>query len=304
MKKNKLSIGLILLSVAIVCTYCTKEESSLVPEGELLMLKKAKTSNYIPGTDITEQLRSDLESGLSVTLPAGHFYLSEGVWTDGYTGGTVKGSGRDLTIIETAEGFLPPDDPYLNGRVSAGILTFQNPVGDITIKAMSFLVQGEHPAVGHIYPFGGYYSTNIENVILVAGTGASLECKDLFIKGEYVGDIEGAYLGYNISFPIVGTGFMCSGPFNKISVKDCEIDGCGGSAMGIWTGRTAEFKDNKITNAGMGLWLIDAIEAITIKDCHFENTSLVILQQNIADDCLYCFKDNTLDGQAMEDDCQ
>ena len=278
----------------------------MVADSELTTFKKAKVSNYIPETDITEQLQSDLESGLSVTLPAGHFYLSEGVWIDGYPGGTIKGAGRDLTIIETVEGFIPPLDPYLpEDTASAGILTFQNPGGDIIIKAMSFVVQGEHPAVGHTYPFGGYLSTNIENVILVAGSGASLECKDLRIKGEFVGNVEGALNGYNISWPIVGTGYGCSGDFNNLSVKDCEIDGCGDSAIDIWTGRTAEFKDNKITNAGKGIWLIDVKEAVTIKDCHFENiTTQAIVQLGIGGDCLCCFKDNTLDGQPMEDDCQ
>jgi len=306
MKKNSLSIGIILLFVAMVFTCCTKEENSMVAYSELAMLKKSTISNYIPGTDITEQLQSDLENGLSVTLPAGHFYLSEGVWTDGYPGGTIKGAGRYLTILETVEGFIPPEDPGLpGGTASAGMLTFKHPAGDIIIKAMSFLVKGEHPAEEHIYPFGGYFSTNIENVILVVGSGASLECKDLLIKGEFVGDVEGAYNGYNISWPIVGTGYGCSEPFNNLSVKDCEFDGCGDSAIDIWTGRTAEFKDNKIINAGKGIWLIDVKEAVTIKDCHFENiTTQAIVKTGIGADCLCCFKDNTLDGEPMEDDCQ
>jgi hypothetical protein len=268
------------------------------------MLKKAKTSNYIPGTDITEQLRSDLENGLSVTLPAGHFYLSETVIIGEYPGGTIKGAGKDLTILETTEEYLVSENPFLpSGYKTSGIIELHNTAGDVTIKDMSFVVKGEHPAEEHNSPFFGN-STYIDNVIVVLGDGISLECKNLRIKGEYVGYIENAPFDYNIVWPIIGSGYGTGGIFNHLSVKDCEIDGCGGSALDIWTGRTAEFKDNKITNAAIGIWLIEVYEAVTIKDCHFENTPQAILQQNIADDCLYCFKDNTLDGQPMEDDCQ
>ena len=200
MKKNRLSIGIIFLIIAFVCTYCTKEESSLVSDGELLMLKKAKVSNYIPGTDITEQLQSDLENGLSVTLPAGHFYLSETVIIGDYPGGIIKGAGKDLTILETAEEYIVSDNPFLPpGFKTSGIIELHNTVGDVTIKAMSFVVKGEHPAEAHISPFDGY-STNIDNVIVVLGGGISLECKDLRITGEYVGDVEGASGGYNITY--------------------------------------------------------------------------------------------------------
>ena len=307
MKKNKLSIGITFLFAAIVCTYCTKEENSMVADSELSSIKKAKVSGYIPGTDITEQLQSDLESGLSVTLPAGHFYLRKGVWIAGYPGGTIKGAGRDLTIIETAEDFIPPYDPNLGGCYQSGVLTFQNTEGDIIIKSMSFLVKGEHPAERHWYPFlGGYWSTSIDNVITVAGSGASLECKDLRIKGEFVGyDVDGAFNGYNITWPIVGSGWGNEDLFDNLSVKDCEIDGAGVAAIDIWMGRTGEFKDNKISNAVNGIMLITVTEAITIKDCHFENiTFQTISKTDIGGDCLCCFKDNTMDGQPMEDDCK
>jgi len=305
MKTTRLSIGLIFIFAAIVFNNCAKEEMRLVPgpEGEISSLKKAMTSGYVPGTDITVQLRSDLENGLSVTLPAGHFYLSETVIIGGYPGGTIKGAGKDLTILETTEEYVVSENPFLpTGYKTSGIIELHNTVGDVTFKAMSFVVKGEHPAEAHLSPFIGN-STYIDNVIVVLGKEISLECKDLRITGEYVGDIEGAPSDYNIIWPIIGTGFGTDALFNHLSVKDCDIDGCGGSALDIWMGRTAEFRDNKITNAGIGIWLQDVYEAVTITDCHFENTPQAILKQVFVD-CLCCFKDNTLDGQPMEDDCQ
>ena len=287
----------------MVCSHCTKEGSALVSEDEFLMLKQAKTSNYIPGIDITEQLRSDLEKGLSVTLPDGHFYLSESICIYGYPGGTIKGAGKDATIIEASPGFKVPETPGFPPGYGISSMFEIHAEGDLTCKAFSILVEGDHPAEGHTNPFyGGYYSTNIDNVITLLGDGISLECKDLRIKGEYVGDVEGAYNGYNVTWPIIGTGYGEPGLFNHLSVKNCVIEGAGGAAIDLWMGTTAELKDNVISNADVGVMLLENPGMQTVKDCHFSNiSSSVFFMWNIGP---HCFKDNLEDGFPMPDDCQ
>jgi hypothetical protein len=42
-----------------------------------------KVSEYIPGTDITVQLRTELNAGRDVKIPAGHFYISESIIVEG-----------------------------------------------------------------------------------------------------------------------------------------------------------------------------------------------------------------------------
>lgn len=53
--------------------------------------EEAGVSEYVPGTDITVQIRNDLNAGLDVTLPASHYYVSESIFVFGYSG-TIKGA--------------------------------------------------------------------------------------------------------------------------------------------------------------------------------------------------------------------
>lgn len=302
MKINKFSvIGITCIAVAMAFTTCTKDTEFMTPEESPSALKAAKADHYLPGTDITDQLRNDLEAGLSITLPAGHFYLSESIWIFDYPGGTIKGAGRDATIIEASQGFKVPDHPLFPVGTGTSSMLEIHTAGDVTFKAFTIMVKGDHPAEGHDNPFG-FYSTNIDNVILVVGEGASLECKDLLIQGEFVGDVEGAYNGYNLSWAILGTGYGEPGLFNHLSVKNCVIDGAGGAGIDFWLGTSAELKDNVISNADLGIWLLYNPGMQTVKNCHFSNiTSSAISFEDLGP---HCFKDNTLDGQSLPDDCQ
>lgn len=304
MKKNKFRIiGIFCIAAAMAFTTCTKDTDFLTPDEVPSELKGAKADKYLPGDDITDQLRDDLTDGLSVTLPAGHFYLSESIWIFGYPGGTLKGAGRDATIIEASPGFKVPDSPGFPPGTGISSMLEIHAEGDVTCKAFTILVEGDHPAEGHINPFyGGYYSTNIDNVITIIGDGVSLECKDLRIKGEYVGDVEGAYNGYNVTWPIIGTGYGEPGLFNHLSVKNCEIIGAGGAAIDLWLGTTAELKDNVISHADVGIMLLENPGMQTVKDCHFSNITLSAFYT--WDIGPHCFKDNTLDGQLLADECQ
>jgi hypothetical protein len=296
MKMNRFSIIVIIcIAVAMACTTCTKDTDFLPSEEAPSALKVAKADKYLPGTDITVKLKEDLEAGLSVTLPASHFYLSESIRVFGYPGGTIKGAGRDATIIEVSPGFEVPDHPLFPPGTGISSMLEIHAEGDVTCKAFTILVEGDHPAEGHIYSFSGAYSTNIDNVIVVIGDGISLECKDLRIKGEFVGDVEGAYNGYNVTWHIIGTGFGEPGLFNHLSVKNCVIDGAGGAGIDLWLGTTAELKDNVISNTDLGIWILENIGMQMVKDCHFSNiTSMVFC---IGDNNgPHCFKNNTLNG--------
>jgi hypothetical protein len=299
MKMNK--FGIFCIAVAMALTTCTDETDLLTPDEVPSAKKGANAGKYLPGTDITDQLQSDLEAGLSITLPAGLFYLSEKVIVYGYPGGTLKGAGRDATIIKASPNFKAPADP--DGFAISGMLQISS-VGDVIIKAMTFLVEGEHPVEKHRNPYlveGGYWSTSIDNAIAVLGEGISLECKDLRIKGEFVGNVEGAYNGYNVTWSIIGTGVMTPGLFNHLSVKNCVIDGAGAACIDLWQGRTAEIKDNILSNADVGVMLLENTGLATVKDCQFFNVASAFYWWNIGP---YCFKDNTRDGQLMADKCE
>ena len=172
MKMKGFSLAFFLLLLAALCTTCTKDEAYLTPEGELSALKKASLANYIPGEDITVQLRSDLEAGLSVTLPAGHFYLSESLFISAYPGGVIKGAGKHVSVIEAAPGFKALYNPVIGGE-TASLLEFHGATGDITVKALSVVVEGDTPAEEHIHPFLGP-STNIDNIFVAHGSNIEI----------------------------------------------------------------------------------------------------------------------------------
>jgi uncharacterized protein Usg len=304
MKMKGFSITIIFLLLAVICTTCTKDEALLTPEGEHSVLKKAKSSNYIPGEDITLQLRSDLEEGLSVTLPAGHFYLSETIFITGYTGGTLKGAGKGLTILEPSPGFTASDNPWLGGE-TACILEFQLPTGDISVKALSVVVEGETPAAAHEHSWLGL-STNIDHVFVVQGYDISAEFKDLSIKGEFVGeDVEGAVHGFNVGEGIIATGVAAYGGPINVTIKDCDIEGTGENALDyLFLNGFSEIKDNDISNAYWGLRLNGLWAGqVTVKDNRFENITSDAIWQQVNYGVPVCLKDNTLDGVPLPDDC-
>ena len=96
-----------LLVISLFFIACGEEKESasvgspLAPENQPHFAgKKQPTSEYVHGTDITDRLRSDLENGLDVTLPAGRFFVSESIIVFDYSG-TVEGAGKKKTIIDT-----------------------------------------------------------------------------------------------------------------------------------------------------------------------------------------------------------
>jgi hypothetical protein len=304
MKTKGFSIGIIFLLLAAICTTCTKDEALLTPEGEFSALKQASSSNYIPGEDITEQLRGDLEDGLSITLPAGLFYLSESIMITGYTGGTIKGAGKGLTIIEPSPGFTAWPNPWLGGE-TASILEFHLPTGDIIVKALSIVVKGETPAEEHEHSWLGP-STNIDHVFVVQGKNISAEFKDLSIKGEFVGeDVEGAVNGFNIGEGLLATGLGAQGGPIHLTIKDCEVEGTGENAMDyLFLNGISEIKDNVVSNAYWGLRLNGLWAGqVTVKDCRFENITSHVIYQEFNYGVPICLKDNKVDGVPLPNDC-
>jgi hypothetical protein len=296
------------LAVSVFMLNSCSEQPTSVPDIQRVDGNLSKTS-YVPGTDITEQLRDDLNAGLNVTLPAGHFYVSESIVVLGYPGGTIKGAGKDATIIEAAPEFEALPNPFFQGAPTSSMIEFDNATGDVTIKGMTLLVIGDTPATGHVNPFTGW-STNIDNAIVVHGIGISATFRNLRIKGDYVGDaVEGAYNGYNLTYPLVGTGWGSQEPYNLI-IRDCEIEYSGSSAIEFFFsyGGSGDIKDNVISNVYEGIWLawgnMDGMSII--KDNRFNNITTAPIYytnppwwtNNV------CIKNNTLDGAPMTDDCQ
>ena len=71
MKKNKFSInGITCIAAAMAFTTCTIDTGFLTPNELLFDLKGAKADTYLPGTDITYQLRNNLANGRNGQLMA------------------------------------------------------------------------------------------------------------------------------------------------------------------------------------------------------------------------------------------
>jgi len=129
--------------------------------------EEADVSEYVPGTDITERLRSDLNAGLDIRLGAGHYYVSESIIVQGYNG-TISGAGKGKTIIEAAQGFQDTPDPLFPPEFTVtAMFALYWPTGDVAFRDLTLLVTGDAPAQPHNNPFKGHTNT-IDNAIVVA----------------------------------------------------------------------------------------------------------------------------------------
>jgi hypothetical protein len=189
--KSQILFSCVLIAAIFVWNSCNEQPTSVLdtqnPNSTL-----SKTV-YIAGTDITEQLRNDLTAGLNVKLPEGHFCVSEPIVVQDYSG-TVKGAGKDVTIIESVEGFQPvliSTDPL--SEITAIFLILRSK-GDVTFKDMTLLITGDAPAELHYNISLGMVTTTIDHGIAVtrvnpeAVNGITVELKNLRIKGEHSDD--------------------------------------------------------------------------------------------------------------------
>jgi len=276
-----------------------------------------KVSEYVHGADITAQLRADLNAGLDVKFPAGHFYISESIIVEGYSG-TVEGAGKDATIIEAAQGFKVTDEPMFSA--SEGVtemFAFYWSTGDVTCKNLTLLVKGNSPAEAHNNPFHGDLTT-IDNAIVVAGiheeaeSGITVTFINLKIKGEDSTDPM-SRKGKNLVYPLIVTGLQGAPKPVSTVIKNCEIENSGSDAIEYWAvfGGSGIIKDNKIKNCYSGIRTFSLTDPLTIlgeltiKENIFRN--LVRPDRairNLNKWSRYCIKKNTLDGTLMTDDCQ
>jgi hypothetical protein len=266
-------------------------------------------SVYIPGTDITEQLRDDFSAGRDVTLPPGHFYVSETIIIQGYAG-TFKGAGQDVTVIEASQGFKALPDPFFPDIFQLSeMFAFYWSSGDITIKNLTILVTGDAPADPHNNPFFGYRTT-IDNAIVIGGvspeleTGIDVEIMNITINGEDSTD-PGSHFGYNLMLPLVVTGLGGTG---SVSVKifNCIIANSGHYAIEYFlpNGGSAIIKNNSIDQHWIGIWLGWGLHAstVTVKNNTFTNIIAVPIRIDSPIDSS-CIKNNTLDGEIIPAIC-
>jgi len=274
-------------------------------------LSKISGSEYIPGTDITDELRADLNAGLNVNLPAGEFLVSESIVVEGYSG-TLKGAGKDATIIKAAQGFKPLPNPQFPGDYEvAEIFDIYRVNGDVTFKDLTILVTGDAPALKHNNPFVNWVTT-IDNAIVVSITdpevesGVTVTFKNLKIKGNDSEDPD-SYNGKNLIYPIIVSGWGGANPINEI-VKDCEIENAGSAAIEFFAanGGFTEIKNNVISNSYMGIWLGWGLAdcEVIVKDNRFNNITSTAIFKNWWDVYSCCIKNNILDGAPLPDDCQ
>ncbi len=267
---------------------------------------------WMSETDITTQLRGDLESGKSVELPQGTFFVSESITIENYPGGTIRGAGIDQTIIETAPNFkaAPTDlmgDEYA-GYENAHIFYLEHTKGDISISDMTIRVTGATPAMEHTNPLTGT-STNIDNVITIGGGGTTVRFENLHIDGEFVGNIPGTYNGYNITWALIASAWLQDSPINY-DVVNCTIEGVGQVALEYWIprGGVANISNITIKDSNIGVWVgqwesdgYDTECEVTVEGSDFVNiTTDAIKYTGITK---HCFQNNTLDGEPMTDDC-
>jgi hypothetical protein len=304
MKQIILVVTFILHSLMISCS----EHPTSVSDSQELNTTSSflKGSEYIPGTDITEQIRNDLNAGFDVKIPEGHYYVSEGIMVDGYCG-TVKGEGAEETIIEAAQGFKPipwPNDP--NFEITP-IFLLRGCTGDVTFKNMTILVNGDSPAVLHNNPWWGERIT-IDNVIVVNGavveSGIVANFKNLKIFGDYSNDPQSIW-NKNIAHPLIVVGG--AGNYTvSTNINNCEIEyGAIGIEYYKTFGGSGKFVNNRISNCGMGVWLgfNNILSEATVMNNSFHNitrNAIVIQTENLWSVCL---KNNTLDGLPLPNNC-
>lgn len=326
MKTSKRFLGLhylLILLVALTFIHCEQDND---PEPEEKFHHQAKPdkkgpkiaskSDYIPGTDITHQLREDLNAGLDVTLPAGRFYVSESIIVEGYSG-TLKGAGKEATTIENTpyqpframeDTLFGPDFPLTE------ILAFYWSKGDLTIKDLTIKVSGEAPAELHNNPFYGNLST-IDNAIVVVGTdeesdGIVVSIKNIKVVGE-VSLYPYALNEKNMVHPIVVGGAFGSGKPVSTRIMDCEVVNCGANAVEYFDafGGTGVIKNNTfqdcIAGPWMGYWMdpLDVLGELTVKDNVFTNMTYYAIG-NWGIWSSYCIKNNIEDGEFIPDNCE
>jgi len=275
---------------------------------------KVDASEYISGTDITLQLRNDLNSGLDVNLPDGHFYVSETIIVQGYSG-TVKGVGKNSTIIEAAQGYKATEDPAFGPGVKlTEMFAIYWSKGDVTFKDMTLLVTGEAPAELHNNPYFGMLTT-IDNAIVVAGvhaevdSGITVTFENLKIKGECSNDSL-SLNGKNLALPLISTGLFGDKPVDSV-IKNCEIENSGYSAIEYFDvfGGSGLIIENEIVNCFSGITMLSYSDSlttlgdVTIKNNRFSKMINYTIK-NMNTWSSYCLKDNTLDGVLMTDDCK
>lgn len=261
---------------------------------------------YVSGEDITLLLRQDLEANLDINLPEGHFYTSETIITENYSG-TVSGAGKGLTFIEAAQGFKALPDSNLNmpGKVLTEIFGLNWITGDVTFQDITFLVKGEAPAESHDNPFAGM-KTTIDNIIVVSeclNGPVTVTFRNLQIVGEASSDA-GASRGQNLMWPLIAVGQNSEYAINLVA-ENCEIDHSGNVALEFWHahGGTGEMNGNVFSNCNIGIWLGPGLvdSELNVKD----NTFTTISSAAIRNDYGYtgCFMNNTVDGAPIADDC-
>lgn len=292
--KSLSTLQLIIITI-VLCTIvaCSKDDSD------------DEVSNYISGTDITLQLKDDFKAGIDVILPKGHFYTSESIIVEDYSG-MVSGAGKDLTIIEAAQGFQPLPDPFLAVSDSGVAQMFAiYTSGDITFQDMTFLVTGDAPAKSHNNPFHGL-KTTIDNIIVVVGginSSMTVTYKNLVLKGE-VSEDPGSKNGRNIIYPLIATGWQQNNTVNLI-LENCEIENAGQVAIEYFSanGGLGEINGNLVSNSYEGVWLgwEMAGSEVNMKDNNFVDISNKVLSNDHG--CSCCFMNNTLDGVSMADHC-
>ncbi len=276
-----------------------------------------KGSKYISGTDVTLQLRTDLNAGLDVKFPAGHFYVSESIIIEGYSG-TVKGAGKDATIIEAAKGFKVTEEPmFAPSEGVAEMFAFYWSKGDVTFKNLTLLVQGNSPAEAHNNPFHGALTT-IDNAIVVAGiheeaeSGIKVTFRNLKIKGEDSTDPL-SYKGKNLVYPLIVTGLQGAPKPVSTVITNCEIENSGSDAIEYWAvfGGSGMIKDNDIKNCYSGIRTFSLTDPLTIRGelTIRENIFTNLTRpdraiRNLNKWSSYCLKKNSLDGRLLTDDCQ
>lgn len=316
--KNLSIIRLILILLALITILSCSEDSDRFNQDPVSdnqhMKSGSNISEYLPGTDITEQLRADLNAGLDVNLPAGHFYVSETIIVEGYSG-TVKGAGKDVTIIEAAQGYKATEDPMFpwpNIKLTE-MFAIEWAKGDVTIKDMTILVTGDSPAEAHLNPFHGW-TTTIDNVIVVAGvhaealSGITVTLHNLEIRGEDSDD-SGSLNGKNLAYPVVIGGVGGTKPVSAC-IKNCEIKNSGLIAIEYFDvfGGAGIIKDNEIMNCRGGIWTgfmtdpLTQLGELNVKDNIFTDMTWYAIR-NMNTWSSYCLKNNTLDGELMADDC-
>ena len=185
-----------------------------------------------------------------VELAAGHYYISKCIEAYGFSG-TLKGAGKEETVIEVIKGDYVRETPS-GPRARLFFVYDQESSVERTIglEGMTITVTASQPADVYENPFVGP-TTALNNICFIMWGNVNTHFEDLKVSGG-----PGDGNGYNIIYPLG----VESGTGKNHSFINCDVENVAIMAMEYWdlpVSPTIKVEGATFTNCRRGLALVN-----------------------------------------------